>query len=86
VCALAIGFGLLFAGPAAAQEMVLVLHPPDDDRVAAIRSLGTSNGFTVDETAEPADLENLAGNRAVVFPDTGGDRVQVLQRDLTLRR
>ena len=44
-------------------------HASIDDGVAAIRRLGTANGFTVDVTQDPERIQDatLKGYRVVVF-------------------
>ncbi|MBN9318611.1 MAG: hypothetical protein BGN86_15910 [Caulobacterales bacterium 68-7] len=51
------------------------VHPSIVDGVAAIKALGAANGFTVDDTADPAAFtaENLGKYKAVVFLSTTGD-------------
>ena len=50
-------------------------HASIDDGVAAMRRLGTANGFTVDVTQDPERIQDatLRGYRVVVFlSSTGG--------------
>src|SRR5688572_22909463 len=71
--ALALAAGLLGAGAAQAQtaSKVLVFHGPADETttpgVDAIEAIGDENDFTVDATADAAQLTaaNLANYRAV---------------------
>jgi hypothetical protein len=50
-------------------------NPASADAVTAIKALGTANDFTVDNTADKADINatNLANYRAVVFVHSSGD-------------
>src|SRR5262249_21342041 len=71
------------AGPAHANAgKVLVFtgtggtpNPASADAVTAIKSLGAANDFTVDSSADKADIStaNLANYRAVVFVHSSGD-------------
>ncbi|HET6546995.1 MAG TPA: ThuA domain-containing protein [Solirubrobacter sp.] len=74
------------ASTAQAQEVkVLVYHGPPDATsaagTAAIEALGADNGFTVDESADAADISeaNLADYRAVVFLNTAGNLLDETQ-------
>ncbi|MDA0160923.1 ThuA domain-containing protein [Solirubrobacter ginsenosidimutans] len=51
------------------------LNPSSADAVTAIKALGTANDFTVDNSADKADINatNLANYRAVVFVNSAGD-------------
>ena len=82
--ALALAIALLGSASAHAQTpapaKVLVFTGPQDATtdagVAAIRQLGTANGFGVDATADPAPYFTAAGldlYRSVVFLNTAGD-------------
>ena len=50
-------------------------NPASADAVTTIKALGTANDFTVDNTADKADINatNLAKYRAVVFVNSAGD-------------
>src|SRR4051794_40506015 len=84
VTCLAIAFG---AGPALAQApvKVLVFSGPSDPTttagVDAIKDLGAANGFGVDATGSPAQLNTatLAGYRALVFLNTAGSDLSTAQ-------
>ena len=53
------------------------------DAVTAIKALGAANDFTVDNTADKADINaaNLAKYRAVVFVNSSGDALDAGRRD-----
>jgi Trehalose utilisation len=59
---------LVFHGPVAKQD------DPVKSATAAIKKLGTKNGFSVDEFHDPAvfTAENLAAYRGVVFLSANG--------------
>ena len=56
-------------------------NPVSADAASAIQSLGTANDFTVDVTADAAQINaaNLAGYRAVVFVNSVGDVLNATQ-------
>ena len=83
---LAFALGLFAASDAFAQSpKVLVFHGPSDATVdagvAALKSVGTANDFTVDDSADAAEFTaaNLASYRAVVFLNNAGDRLNAAQ-------
>src|SRR5688572_10290792 len=75
VLLLAIGFALILAAPAAAQDVLVVsdgsTHESTEAGIEAIQELGDDNGFAVE--TDRAELANLADYRAVVFLNAAGD-------------
>jgi hypothetical protein len=63
-------------------------HASIDDGVAAIRRLGTANGFTVDVTQDPERIQDasLRGYRVVVFLSTTGEPLGPTQQAALKRR
>ena len=57
-------------------------HASIDDGVAAIRRLGTANGFTVDVTQDPERIQDatLKGYRVVVFLSSTGEPLDPTQQ------
>ena len=57
-------------------------HASIDDGVAAIRRLGTANGFTVDVTQDPERIQDatLRGYRVVVFLSSTGEPLDLTQQ------
>jgi cytochrome c len=57
-------------------------HASINDGVAAMRRLGTANGFTVDVTQDPERIQDatLKGYRVVVFPSSTGKPLDPTQQ------